>query len=114
MGAARPPWASPHKTTTLTRLDALPEIAIIKGLKGVVDFYYWKGLAVARAWPRKALYTPSPQEQASRSQFGENLSAMSAMPSEVITGVMPEIQNNGWTWRDAWTSSIYGHNQQWP
>lgn len=98
----------------MTRLEALPEDSIIKGLKGAVDFYYWKGIPVARKWPRKANYTPSPQEQASRSQFGENLSALSNLPAELVEGVMKELQNNGWTWRDAWVSGIYGHNQTWP
>lgn len=36
----------------LAILTALPEQAIIDGLKGSVDFYYWKGLAIARSWPK--------------------------------------------------------------
>ena len=98
----------------MTRLEQLPEDSIIKGLKGTVDFYYWKGIPVARQWPRKANYTPSPQEQTSRQNFGDNLTALSSLPEEMITGVPAALQNNGWTWRDAWVSSIYGHNQTWP
>lgn len=97
----------------MTRLLALPEDSIIKGLKGSVDFYYWKGIPVARAWPRKSTYTPSTQEQASRSQFGENLTALSSIPAEMVYGVPEALTNNGWTWRDAWVTSIYGHNAEW-
>lgn len=45
----------------MARLAALPESAIISGYKGTVDFYLWKGLAVARAWPR----TPGKKRAAS-------------------------------------------------
>ena len=34
-------------------LTRLPSMAIINGFKGVVDFYYWMGIPVARKWPRK-------------------------------------------------------------
>lgn len=33
-------------------LTELPHQAIISGLKGQVDFYYWNGIPVARSWPR--------------------------------------------------------------
>lgn len=36
----------------MTKLTALPEQAVISGFKGVVDFYLWKGIPVARKWPR--------------------------------------------------------------
>jgi hypothetical protein len=33
-------------------LSIMPEQAIIDGYKGVVDFYEWMGIPVARRWPR--------------------------------------------------------------
>ncbi|MBA7698090.1 hypothetical protein ES703_106765 [subsurface metagenome] len=36
----------------MTILTALPELAIINGFKGTVDFYLWMGIPVARTWPR--------------------------------------------------------------
>jgi len=38
----------------MAKLLALPEQKIIQQFKGVVDFYEWKGIPVARKWP----YTP--------------------------------------------------------
>lgn len=43
-------------------LERLPETAIIKGFKGSVDFYLWKGIACARMWPRKAVPTKTAAE----------------------------------------------------
>lgn len=98
----------------MTRLDQLPELQIISGLKGTIDFYYWKGTPVARRWPRKSTYTPSPQEQASRSQFAQDIPALGAMPPLAVYGIPATLLNNGWTWRDAWMVSIWGKNQTWP
>lgn len=36
----------------MVRLPAAPTRATILGLKGVIDFYSWKGIPVARRWPR--------------------------------------------------------------
>jgi len=30
----------------------MPHEAIIAGFKGTIDFYYWKGIPVARSWPK--------------------------------------------------------------
>ena len=32
---------------------------MVRDLSGVVDFYYWKGIPVARLWPRKSKIPPS-------------------------------------------------------
>jgi len=37
----------------MARLVILPNQGIIDGFKGTVDFYLWKGVPCARAWPRK-------------------------------------------------------------
>lgn len=36
----------------MARLEKMPELDIIAGYKGKIDFYYWKGIPVARAWPK--------------------------------------------------------------
>ena len=36
----------------MAKIGVMPGQAIISGFKGVVDFYTWKGIAVARKWPR--------------------------------------------------------------
>lgn len=33
-------------------VTAMPHLAIISGFKGTIDFYYWMGIPVARAWPK--------------------------------------------------------------
>ena len=37
---------------------------VVATFRGVVDFYYWKGLACARAWPRPAKQPGTPAQRA--------------------------------------------------
>lgn len=39
---------------------------LIKGMKGTLDFYYWKGIPVVRSWPT---YRPQNFSPASRQQW---------------------------------------------
>ncbi len=36
----------------MARLTKMPELDIISGFKGTIDFYLYMGVPVARAWPR--------------------------------------------------------------
>ena len=55
----------------MAKLSQLPGQAIIDGLKGTVDFYYWKGIPVARSWPRKTTLPPSPAMLAAQQTFAK-------------------------------------------
>ena len=44
--------------------------AMILGLRGQVDFYYWKGKVIARRWPRKRTSPPHPKEKEGQDFFG--------------------------------------------
>jgi len=43
--------------------------AMVRSLAGVVDFYCWRGIPVARLWPRKTTIPPSAAMLASRRAF---------------------------------------------
>ncbi|MBA7636445.1 hypothetical protein ES703_44065 [subsurface metagenome] len=47
-------------TVVMAKLTAMPEQAIIDGFKGIVDFYLWMGIPVARAWPKSPGKVRSP------------------------------------------------------
>lgn len=50
-------------------LDVLPEQQIIDGFKGVLDFYLWKGIPVARKWPVWMPRIPTPTEATNQQAF---------------------------------------------
>lgn len=49
----------------MARLAVMPELAIISGFKGKIDYYLWKGIPCARKWPRppRGLRAPAVQSQ---------------------------------------------------
>jgi len=48
----------------MAKLTALPSQAIISGFKGKIDFYLWRGIPVARKWPRSPGHKRAPAVEA--------------------------------------------------
>ena len=44
----------------MATLDKMPSQDIIDGFKGAIDFYVWKGISCARAWPKAPGVARSP------------------------------------------------------
>lgn len=53
----------------MAKLTLMPHQAIISGLKGQIDFYYWMGIPVARSWPRSPGKVRAPAVMAQWSPF---------------------------------------------
>ncbi|GAH42548.1 unnamed protein product [marine sediment metagenome] len=48
----------------MAKLTVMPQQAIIDGFKGSLDFYYWMGIPVVRAWPKSPGKARSPAVEA--------------------------------------------------
>lgn len=53
----------------MAKLGAMPAQHIIDGFKGVIDFYYWRGIPCARKWPVWKPRTPTPPEKWNQDAF---------------------------------------------
>ncbi len=51
------------------RLSTFPSLNVIRILRGVVDFYYWKGIPIARRWPRDPRQPNTPAQEKTKSNF---------------------------------------------
>lgn len=71
---------------------------IIDKLSGIVDFYYWKGIPVARAWPKETKLLPSAAMLASQLAFKQ-----SRLDLRQVSGKT----------RAAWADVSFGINQAW-
>jgi hypothetical protein len=71
---------------------------MVRDFAGVVDFYYWKGIPVARRWPRKTTILPSSAMWAARTAFIQSRRDLALMPGAV---------------REAWASVSFGKKQAW-
>jgi len=58
--------------------------SLITQMKGIVDFYYWKDIPVARSWPRVAHQPNSPAQVATRNAMREMFLWRNALPSAII------------------------------
>lgn len=93
----------------MARLTALPSIDIIRGFKGVLDFYLWKGLPCVRRWPRM---TKAKQTQASKDAaalFGQISSDYRLLPPLALEAYQIEAATQPRTARDLYISGAYGH-----
>lgn len=53
----------------MAKLDKLPQKQIIDGYKGIIDFYLWKGIPIARKWPVFRPYQFSQAQLANQQAF---------------------------------------------
>ncbi len=93
----------------MARIDALPAIDIIRGFKGILDFYLWRGLPCVRAWPA---YRPARQTDASKASallFGAIIKAFSLTAGPVLDQLAIEATGIPRTTRDIYVSGVYGN-----
>lgn len=93
----------------MARIDVLPSIEIIRGLKGILDFYVWRGLPCVRAWPR---YRPARQTDASLAAaltFGAIVKAYALLANQVLAAYRQDALDHPRTARDIMVTGAYGN-----
>jgi hypothetical protein len=85
---------------------------MVRDLSGVVDFYYWKKIPVARLWPRKTNLPPSAAMLGARNAFTQSRIDLRSVqgPARVAWSVSSTGKKQAWldyytsifmrTWRD--------------
>ncbi len=76
-------------------LDKMPNVAIISGLKGTLDFYLWKGIPCCRTWPRHKPRWRSPAEIATTTVFAYASSTWKNLPAEVRQAYESQVAGIG-------------------
>lgn len=90
-------------------VDALPENEVIKAFKGTLDFYFWRGVYVVRAWPRKPKMPRSPASSATANTFADIIRAQDEWDPAYHDAAVEQTQGTEWTWRDELVRSLYGN-----
>jgi hypothetical protein len=83
--------------------------ATIIASRGVIDFYYWKGMPVARRWPRKSTQPRTAGEIASSELFAVAAVMTGALDPAIVDSwkAMPGM-TQGVTWVDQFRASVRG------
>jgi hypothetical protein len=71
---------------------------MVRDLSRVIDFYYWKGIPVARCWPRKTTIPTSLAMLSSQNAFRQ-----SRVDLKAVSGFV----------RKVWADSTVGKRQAW-
>ena len=77
---------------------------MVRDLYGVVDFYYWKKIPVARIWPRKTTIPPSSAMIGSRNAFIRSRADLKLVGGKVRTAWGFRNKGRKQAWLDYYTS----------
>ena len=92
-------------------LTQLPELAIIAGFKGKVDYYVCRGVPCARKWPRSPGGRRSPEVEAQWPTFAYAATLWSQLSPEVQEAYNSMSSGTGLSGRDlatrAYLSGLY-------
>lgn len=81
-------------------IKAMPSEAIISGFKGVLDFYYYVGLAVVRKWPASPGHLRSPAVMKQWEAFSYAAKEWSNLSPEVQSAYNKMSSDSGLSGRD--------------
>jgi hypothetical protein len=77
----------------------------IRTLAGIVDFYYWRGIPVARSWPVMRVKERSPAVLAAAAAFKASRADLRLMSSEVRAAWRTLGRGKKAAWLDVYTGS---------
>ncbi len=87
----------------MARISARPPAQVILDAKGHIDFYQYRGIWCARAWPRTPTLPRSQAVQASASLFARAAYDIANMDPSLRPYYRSMVTAIPWTWKDAAT-----------
>jgi hypothetical protein len=90
------------------KLNTLPDTATIVASRQKIDFYLWKGIPVARRWPRYTPYEHSSRQVLGMNRFRVAAKATGAISSRVQEPMMALHAGAGVTWIDHFRALAVG------
>jgi len=84
----------------MAKLLVMPSQGMIDGFKGIVDYYVYMGIPVARAWPRKPTAERTPAVQAQWPAFSTAAKEWPNLTPIVQNAYIQLATNSGLTGRD--------------
>lgn len=92
----------------MVRMRQLPDSGTIMASRGRVDYYYWMGIPVARAWPRKSTVPRTAGSIASSEAFTA-AAVLTGAVAEPVQVLFKRVHvGTGVTWVDHFRASARG------
>lgn len=91
------------------KLESIPDSGTIIALRGDIDFYFWKGIPVARRWPRKST-VPRTAKEIRSSELFSAAAKMTGMIDPLVAQSWKDAVagGQGVTWVDAFRAMARG------
>jgi len=92
-------------------------LQMVRDLHGVVDFYYWRGIPVARMWPRKTSTPPSAAMLGARASFTASRSDLKFIDGATRAAWAIESVGKKQAWLDYYTKNymwMWKQHQRFP
>jgi hypothetical protein len=86
----------------------MPDSGTIMASRGRVDYYLWKGIPVARSWPRKSTQPRQAGEIVSSNEFTAAAVLTGAVATVVQEGFKTMHRGTGVTWVDHFRAQARG------
>lgn len=93
----------------MARIKSLPGLDIIRGFKGTLDYYLWKGLPCVRKWPVTPRRHLTPATLAAAAIFGAVLKSYRLLAETVLAAFQEDAADHERTARDIYVAAVHGH-----
>lgn len=87
----------------------MPALEVIRGLKGTLDFYYWRGLPYVRKWPQTPRAHLTQGTLAAAAIFTAIIQGYALLGGKVKTLFQEAAADQPRTGRDLYVTATYGH-----
>lgn len=93
----------------MARITVMPSEEVIGALKGVLDFYFWKGIPCVRKWPHTPMSSRTQASLDSAQLFGQ-IARGWALVGGVVKDQYTELAaGTPRTGRDVYMAGVLGH-----
>lgn len=89
-------------------ITQLPPMEVIQSHKGVLDYYYWRGLYVVRQWPRKSAHPITPNMAVTLPVLAAYSKALATLTPALYQAALAQTKGTLWTWKDVTTAAAFG------
>lgn len=87
-------------------ISAMPSADVVKGFAGVIDFYRWCNLTIARSWPKLSTTPQSDLSTATSARFTYITQQAAVVDVSVKPAYSVLASFSKWTWKD-WQTSLW-------
>lgn len=93
----------------MPRMPVLPPTNTIMGLKGVLDFYTWRGIPCVRSWPSPPKLPRAPLVQQQTALMADYVARLKYIDPKFVDDARTFTSGTNWSWRDMTIRAAWGH-----